>query len=238
MSRIGLLAPMPNELAPLTRALGLQDTGETLGRMPVLTASLGDTEVVATRTGIGPPLAYDATKRLLAAHPVDRIVVCGIAGGVPGITAVGDLVVPAQVVDSANGDRFTATPHGDVRLAGTIRMGDGSDYSLTDADLDQIRADGFCALDMETAAIARACAEHDVPWLAFRAISDMGGDASVDPAVMDMVDPDGRPKPWNALKYVLTHPHKIPTLARLGRDATRATRIAADAAVANLRGRR
>ena len=235
MTRIGLLAPMPNELAPLTKALGLRATEERLGRMPVLVARAGEHEVIATRTGIGPSLAHAATERLLAAHEVDRVVVCGIAGGVPGVTAVGDLVVPAAVVDSADGARFDATAHGDVTLSGVIRMGDGTDYELDGADLDRIRADGFCALDMETAAIARACAERNVPWLAFRAISDMAGDESVDPAIMQMVDPDGRPKPWNALKYVVTHPHKIPQLARLGRDAKRATQIAATAAVANLR---
>jgi hypothetical protein len=74
-----------------------------------------------------------------------------------------------------------------------------------------------------------------VPWLAFRAISDMAGDPGVGPDVMGLVDAEGRPRVGPALRFLVTHPRRIPRMARLGRDAARAARTAADAAVATLR---
>src|SRR5262245_20309566 len=111
--RVALIGPMPNELRPLVKMLGLQRTGEQ-GGMPVYAGTAAGTEVVATRTGIGPPLAEAATERLLQSTAVDRVIVAGIAGGLESMSAVGDLVVPEEVVDKATGDRFRATPVGGV----------------------------------------------------------------------------------------------------------------------------
>ena len=158
----------------------------------------------------------------------------GIAGGLAPVSTVGDLVVPEEVVDSATGERFRATAAGGVTPKGVIRMGGSDDYSLDDTDVARLVTEGFTALDMETAAIARVCQRHGLPWLAFRAISDMAGSASLGPDVMTLVNPDGSPKPLAAIRYLLARPHRIPRLARLGRDAQRAALAAARAAVANL----
>jgi adenosylhomocysteine nucleosidase len=233
--RVAILAPMPNELRPVVRLLGLQRTGER-GGMPVYTGTVEGAEVVATRTGIGPALAEAATEQLLAATDVDRVVMVGIAGGLEPVSAVGDLVVPEEVVDDASGERFRATPTGGVTLRGILRTGDEADYGLDDGDIARLRDAGFTALDMETAAIARVCQQRGIPWLAFRAISDMAGDSSLGPVVMTLVDPDGNPRAWPSIRFVLSHPHKIPHLVRLGRDARAATTTAAEAVAAHLRG--
>jgi adenosylhomocysteine nucleosidase len=233
--RVAILAPMPNELRPVVRLLGLQRTGER-GGMPVYTGTVDGTEVVATRTGIGPALAEAATEQLLAATDVDRVVVVGIAGGLEPVSAVGDLVVPEEAVDDATGERFRATPAGGVTPRGVVRTGDEADYGLDDGDVARLRDAGFTALDMETAAIARVCQRRGIPWLAFRAISDMAGDSSLGPVVMTLVDPEGRPRAWPSIRFLLSRPHKIPHLVRLGRDARAATTTAAEAAAAHLRG--
>lgn len=233
--RVGILAPMTSEMRPLVKMLGLTRTGEQ-GATPVYTGSAGDTEVVLTGTGVGPGPATAATERLLSSTTLDRVIVSGIAGGLAPVSAVGDLVVAEEVVDSATGERFRATPFGDVTLEGVIRTGDGSEYTLDDADVGRLVADGFTALDMETAAIARVCARHGVPWLAFRAISDMAGTASLGPDVMTLVNEDGSPKVWAGIRYLLTHPRRIPLMVRVGRDAQAAAVAAARAAVANLNG--
>jgi adenosylhomocysteine nucleosidase len=235
-ARVAIIAPMPNELRPVVQKLGLRRTGER-GGMPVYTGTVGSTEVVATRTGIGPALAEKAMEELLELAEVDRVIVVGIAGGLAPVSAVGDLIVPEEVVDDATGERFRATPTGAVALQGVIRTGDEADYGLDDGAVARLRDEqGFTALDMETAAVARVCARHGLPWLAFRAISDMAGDASIGPDVMTLVNPDGSPKAWTSIRYLLTHPHRIPHLVRLGRDARAATLTAADAAAAHLRG--
>ena len=97
------------------------------------------------------------------------------------------------------------------------------------------RADGVVALDMETAAIARVCAERSVPWVAFRGISDMAGDPSVGEVVMTLVHTDGSPDLGAAARYFLRHPQRIPRMVRLGREADRAATTAARAAADALR---
>ena len=233
-ARVAIIAPMPNELRPVVRMLGLRRTGER-GGMPVYTGTVDGAEVVATRTGIGRALAEEATEQLLQATDVDRVIVVGIAGGLEPVSAVGDLIVAEAVVDAATGERFRATAAGDVTPKGLLRTGDESDYGLDDGDVARLRDEGFIALDMETAAVARVCERHGLPWLAFRAISDMAGDSSLGPVVMTLVNTDGSPRTWPSIRFLLSHPHRIPHLVRLGRDAKAATIAAAEAAVANVR---
>ena len=229
-NRIALIAPMPNELRPLVKMLGLTRTG-ALGEYPIYSGRRGEAEIIATRTGIGPQLATEATERLLQSTDVDRVIVSGIAGGIEPLTAVGDLVVPEEVVDSANGERFRATPVAGVTPKGIIRMGGEDDYRLTPDDLTRLKSEGVVALDMETAAIARECAKRGVPWIAFRSISDMAGDETIGDVVMTLVNPDGSPKLGASLRFLLTHPQRIPRMMRLARDANAACMAAAKAAV-------
>jgi len=164
----------------------------------------------------------------------DRVIVCGIAGGLAPASVVGDLVVPAEVYDGATGERFRATPVAGVTPKGVIRMSAGDDYEFGDADVDRLVSEGVTALDMETAAVARVCARHNVPWIAFRVISDMAGNNSLGADVLDIVDEYGTPKAWPSIKYLLTHPKQIPLMLRVGRDASAAARAAAKATVASI----
>ena len=232
---MAIIAPMPNELRPVVRMLGLRRTGER-GGVPVYTGTVDGVEVVATRTGIGRALAEAVTEQLLQATDVDRVIVVGIAGGLEPLSAVGELIVPEVVVDDATGERFRATPAGDVTPKGVLRTGDEADYGLDDGDVAGLREAGFTALDMETAAVARVCERNGIPWLAFRAISDMAGDESLGPVVMTLVNPDGSPRVWAGIRFLLTHPQRIRRFVRLGRDAQAATIAAAEAAAAHLRG--
>lgn len=232
--RVAIISAMPSELQPVVRMLRLQRAGEQAGT-PVYAGTSGEVEVVATSTGVGPELALTATRRLLRSTRPVRVIVCGIAGGLPPVSVVGDLIVPEAVIDKATGERFVATAAGDVALHGVIRTGDALDYRLDDHDVAALCRAGIIALDMETAAIARVCREHGVPWSAFRAISDLAGTASLGPDVMALVNPDGRPRVLRSLGYLLTHPRRIPELMRVGRDARTASHKAARAAVASVR---
>ena len=231
--RVLVFAPMPSEMRPLVKRLHLERTGEQ-GKLPVYEGHCGDTEVVLTGTGIGPALADAAAERMLADPTFDRVIVCGIAGGLAPASLVGDLVVPEEVYDGATGERFRSTPIEGVTPKGVIRMGNGDDYEFSDADVVGLVEEGVTALDMETAAIARVCARHDVPWIAFRVISDMSGDHALDAGVLELVDEFGKPKAWPSIKYLVTHPRQIPLMLRVARDASAAARSAAEHTAAAL----
>ena len=217
MRRLGLVAPMPSELAPLVKTLGLTRAGDD----PYHRGRVGNLEVVAVRSGMGLERAERAARGLIEETDPEHVIVVGIAGGL-GPSAVGSIVRPAVVVDRSARETFTATPLAEAQ--GVISSSD--DFALSAELVAELVGDGVVAVDMETAAVARACRDRDVRWSAVRVISDLVSDHP-DDAVLGLARPDGSPDPAAALRFVVRHPSRIPQLVRLGRDASRAARLAA-----------
>jgi nucleoside phosphorylase len=218
-ARIGLLAPMPSELAPLVKALALQR--DEMGYR----GTSGPIELVADKTGIGTKLAAEATERMLDAHDVDHVMVVGIAGGM-GRSRVGDVIFPEVVVDKATGVQYRPSPPSAVPSAGRLVTHD--DFDMSDDERDALIADGFIAVDMETAAVAGVCERRGVAWSAVRSISDLVGVTPGD--VISLANADGTPNVGASIRYLVTKPWRIPRLVRLGLDSTRAATGAAKAA--------
>ena len=225
--RIALLAPMKPELAPLVRKLDLQPRDHS--GLRVHEAMVEGVDVVATITGIGTAAAIRATEAMLDAFVFDHVVVVGIAGGVGPTVDIGDLVLPAVVLDGDGGPAYRPTLLGDGTPRGTIITSDQFGYEPSDiARFIETDVVGF---DMETASIAAVCEQRGTPWCAFRAISDRGDDDTVDAEVLAMAGADGGGDAKGVLKYLVRKPWKIPHLARLAKGSKLATERAADAAI-------
>ena len=225
--RVAILAPMRSELQPLVRRLGLRRPH--VGQGGLWSGAVGLVEVVATITGVGTRAASRAAERILDSTAVEALFVVGVAGGIGPSVDIGDLVVPALVLDRTS--EAVYRPH---RIVGTEPRGTlaTSDELLVDPHkAAQLEQQGVIAVDMETAAIAAVCERRGCPWSVFRAISDRADDGSTDAAIFGLAGADGSPN-WPALlRFVLTRPGRIPQLARLARGLRLATRAAADAAV-------
>jgi adenosylhomocysteine nucleosidase len=218
-ARVGLLAPMPSEFEPLAKALSLQRNGEQW------TGTAGSIALVAAKTGIGTRLAAAAAERLLDTTEVDHVMVVGIAGGM-GASRVGEVIFPEAVVDKASGSEYRPTPLGGVEPRGRLITHD--DFDMQPGERDALVADGFVAVDMETAAVAGVCAARGVAWSAVRSISDLVGVTPGD--VIGLANADGTPNVGASIRYLVTKPWRIPRLVRLGLDARGAANGAADAA--------
>jgi nucleoside phosphorylase len=227
-ARVAVLAAMVQEMKPFTRRLGLER--EPLGDGAAYRGRAGSHPVVAAVTSMGTKAARAVTERLLDAHEVDHVVMIGICGGVSPDLEIGHLLVPEAVVDEATGQRVHPTPPDGTTAAGLLMTTDI--LHNQPHELAPLIEQGVVAVDMETAAVGAVAEERGIPWTAFRAISDRAGDPDVDPAVLTMSHADGSPNLPAVLRYVATHPHRIPKLAKLGRgmnaavDAT--TRAALD----------
>ncbi|MET0665936.1 MAG: 5'-methylthioadenosine/S-adenosylhomocysteine nucleosidase [Acidimicrobiales bacterium] len=226
--RFGVLAPMPSELRPVVKAFGLR-RGRS-GSLEGHVGRAGEADVVATTTGIGTELATTAAQRMLDRGEVDHVVVVGIAGGIGPTTAVPDLIIPEAVVDWPELREHRPAPLGRLVGAGTIVSSD--EYGYPPEVIADFIARGVVAVDMETVAVARVCADAGIPWSAVRAISDRADDDTVDQDVITLVKPDGSPDLGRSLRYLIRHPGRISRLAALGRDASTAARVAATAAAA------
>jgi len=213
---LAFVCAMPMEARPLARKLRLRraDVGGVKGYRKGA--------VVAVVTGMGPRRAAAATRQLLSAVPVDRVVVVGITGAVDERAPIGSLVVPETVVDGATGAEYRPAP-----LRGLTNQGRMWTSATIMTEPSAIVDDGVIALDMETAAVAAVCEAHGTPWSVVRAVSDRG----LDHDVVGLSSDDGPPGVGAALRYVVRHPGRVAGLVRLGRDAARAAERAAEAAV-------
>jgi adenosylhomocysteine nucleosidase len=226
--RIGMLAPMPWELRPLVKKLGLRHSDEAIGRK-AHGGRLGAADVTAALTGMGSIAAAEATRRMLDAGSVDHIVVVGMAGGIDYSLAIGDVVVPKTVIDGATGTEYRPDPLGETPSDGVLHTSD--EFIVDPERLAAMRARGVVALDMESAAIGAVCRERGCPWSVFRAISDRSSDGLADEAVFRLARPDGSPNLPAVARLVARQPRRIVDLVRLGRDARVATQSAAAAAI-------
>ncbi len=74
------------------------------------------------------------------------------------------------------------------------------------------------AIDLESAAVARAAQAHHIPFAVLRAICDPAN-CSLPPAALIALDHAGAIGLWRTLRAVLRHPRQIPDLLALARDA-------------------
>ena len=175
---------------------------------------------------MGTKLAREATTRLLdGPEAPEHVMVVGVAGGM-GPSQVGDVLYPETVVDKDSGLEYHPTALGGITPRGKLVTHD--DFDMGPDELQRLVAEGFIAVDMETAAIAAVCHDRGVPWTAVRAISDLVGVTPGD--VIDLANPDGTPNVGASIKYLVTKPWRIPKLVTLARESVAAARAAAEAA--------
>ena len=159
--------------------------------------------------------------------------VVGIAGGM-GSSKVGDLIFPEVVVDKASGAEYRPSPLGEVASYGRLVTHD--DFDMQPAECAALVADGFIAVDMETAAVAGVCVRRGVPWSAVRSISDLVGVTPGD--VIGLANPDGTPERRRVdqvpADQAVAHPEARPPRRRCAAGGQGA---AAEAAAALLRCR-
>lgn len=214
-----MLAAMTREARPLAGALGLRPVAVGGGR-----AWDGARGLVAV-IGVGPEHAAAGTQRIIdRAHPV-RVLMAGVAGAVSDELAVGDLLVPAQVLDAATGvlwrpHRPPGSPAATIGTLATVaRFGDPA-------------PPGSAALDMETAAVAAVCEAAGVAWDVRRTVSDVPG--GVSSAVAGLIAPDGRVDVAALVRHLARRPAEVATLGRLGRQMRTAVRALVAAVLAEL----
>lgn len=223
--RVAVIAAMRPELRPIVERLDLRC--EALGSGQIWRGRAGRREVVAAVTSMGTAAAARWTRGLLDAHPVDHVVVVGIAGGVDPALRIGDLLDPETVVDERSGAALHPAPLRAEAPRGRLLTTDT--LHNTPAAVEALRSQGVGAVDMETAAIAAVAEARAIPWSVLRAVSDYAGDPRIDEAVVGLSRPDGSPD-WSAVaRFVLTRPRRAAMLPALGRGMRRAVRVSTEA---------
>jgi adenosylhomocysteine nucleosidase len=232
---IGLIAAMPEEINPLLKRVG-KYTRETIEGFAAWRFESGFREIHLVRSGMGPENAACATRALIAIIRPELIINFGFAGAVTKGVNVGDIAIAERILvnrkrqfqeqlgvltDKAEDLVGILEMHFRCREF-NIRLG----TFITAAEIKSKReiAELLPAgvvnpiLEMETAAVAQAAREGDVPLIAIRAISD-SADEELEFSIEDLTDRYMNIKLGMVLLTVAKRPWIVPQLLRLARNS-------------------
>ncbi len=196
-------------------------------------AELAGPDLALHVSGMG-AAAAERTAAAVTAQPLRALVSAGFCGALSPDLRVGDLVAPDEVRDEASGESFAPDPEM-LAAAPGARGTLVSAVRLARTPADRARLDGL-AVDMESAALARASRAAGIPFLALRAVTDETRHRL--PDFDGLMDAAGRLTPGAGLLYFLRHPRDVPALVRLGpavREAGRALRAGLEQTLRRLR---
>ena len=187
-------------------------------------ARLGKTPLILAHTGEGRIRASSGMASILEGFPVGRVIIVGVSGGLspelpPGGLMVADRVMDGEVCAPAPDQGWS---HRAVDVA-RVRRGTVVTTSRVLCGPDDKRAawnacggSGPAAVDLESAAYARAASARGVPYLVVRAISDAAWERL--PLDFNLCRrADGRIDRWAVALHAVKHPSTIRGLLRLKR---------------------
>ncbi len=196
-------------------------------------------EFVLVESGMGPDNAAKATEALLLdAVPPDLIVSAGFCGGIAPELQVGDVVVASKIiVADINGFEEIFFPLSVSGRTFVVRQADigkrtyGGTFVSTAVLMSKRELAGvlpnryhFPVVEMESGSIGKVAAEHNIPLLAIRTVSDSSLE-ELSFSLDELCDRDMRRiRLHKVLLTVLRKPYIIPQLMRLSRSS----RIAAE----------
>lgn len=219
----GALQKSPTPTLPLRRVgviVAMAWEAHCLGHResPVGSASLGaDADLHVS--GIGKDRARRAAEALVEAGATG-LLSCGVAGGLdpdltPGAVVLADTVIDASGTPWPTDHEWRETF---AQRAAPARQGAVfcSDAPVADSTekaglYARYRA---CAVDMESAAIARVAAHHGLPFAVLRVIVDPAW-LSIPPSVLHTLDGGGEVRTARLVRGLLRHPSETAPLVRL-----------------------
>ena len=181
-------------------------------------------------TGVGEKVCRQRMARFLQDRQLDCLISAGFAGALNDQLDVGDLLL-AQNFSTAELDKARSVLiDRPLHVANLLTVPSMVDSNETRNEI--ARATGAAAVDMETEFIARACAEHGVPLLSLRAISDTPRRRFPAPAHVLFNIERQRTSVIRLALYLCQHPTCLPGLIRFASQIARAREMLTEALVA------
>lgn len=239
MGSIGVIAAMPQEIAPLLRRVGPWRK-EVADGFNLYRFELGGVPVALVESGMGPLHASWAAAVLIERAAPALLLNYGFAGGVLPDLRVGDLVLAERVYFLKDG-RLAAMPEPDRHLgekvwntlaaaASTVRRGafiTARVITSKNALAQSLEPElAHPVLEMETAAVLRVAAEAGIPVVALRAVSD-AADEELGFSLEEFCDDALRIRGSRVFLTIARKPWIIPQLLRLSGNTNRAGKILA-----------
>ena len=198
--KIGLLAAMDKEVALLLPLLENKKEVEFDGRNAYI-GRIGANEVCVMKCGIGKVNSALNAYRLIEGFHPDLVINSGVAGGADASMHVGSLLVATETayhdvwcgpgtewgqidgmprrlaMDRSLVERCRTLPELEGVRYGLICSGDRFISKVEEVDFIKSEFPDALACDMESASIAQACLDKNVPFAVVRVVSDTPGQA-------------------------------------------------------------
>jgi adenosylhomocysteine nucleosidase len=207
MTRVAIIAAMPEELGPLVR--GWQSgsrNGVDLWRL-----RSGGCDWTAACAGAGVQAATRAFAEVERDGAVDLVLSTGWAGALREDLVAGRAYRVSGVIDALTGERFpSAACSSECWLVTSSRVaGHGEKQRLA-------AAFGASLVDMEAAAVARLAGARGIPFSCVKGVSD--GLSQPMPDFNGFYSADGQFQRGRFIRHALLRPWQWPALMRMGRN--------------------
>jgi len=226
---IAVTFALPAESSEFLRCLRNQSRTDRSG-IRTIRGTIDDRAVEVLHTGVGEKVCRQRVAKFLQDQQFDLLISAGFAGALNDQLKVGDLLVAKNLstVDlSSTCASLSSMP---------IHTGDLLTVpALIDSSEERNRialTSGAAAVDMETEFIARTCAEHSIPLLSLRVISDALDEPFPAPTKVLFDIEQQRTRLLTVATFFLAHPNRVPRLVQFARRIARARKILASALVA------
>ena len=184
-------------------------------------------------TGVGGKVCRQRTARFLEGRKLECLISAGFAGALNDQLRVGDLLLAKNLSTADLSLTLDSLAHLPIHIANLLTV-----PSMIDSSEERNRiaqTTGAVAVDMETEFIARSCAEHGVPLLSLRVISDTPRHSlPAPPSVLFDLD-EQRTNFGRLAFYVAKHPPAIWRLISFARGIGRARERLSNAIIALVR---
>ncbi|MBV9181664.1 MAG: hypothetical protein JO356_10155 [Acidobacteria bacterium] len=169
--KVAIVAALERELHPLIKSWPARKLEHENREFTFYEAE----HAIAVCGGIGAEQARRAAEAIIIKFSPELVISAGVSGALVAELGVGDIIFPAMVIDTEDSSRHPTAiqqaPVGGTARARTILASHSKIAGVAEKHR-LAQAYGAHAIDMESAAVARAAEFHNLPFLAIRSIAD------------------------------------------------------------------
>jgi adenosylhomocysteine nucleosidase len=232
MTNIAVTFALPAESSEFVRRLTDVSRPDRNG-IRTIRGRIDNRPIEVLHTGVGEKVCRERLGKFLHGQEFELLISSGFAGALDDQLEPGDLLLADNF--STVDPRTKQSSFSELQIwTGNLMTVPALIHSSEERSK-LAQSSGAAAIDMETEFIARACAEHGIPLLSLRVISDTP--QQVFPAPPNILFDMARQR-TNLVKlagFLVTHPTCVPSLVRFARRIAQARKTLASALVAILR---
>jgi adenosylhomocysteine nucleosidase len=225
---IAVTFALPAESSRFLRRLDNKSRSDRNG-IRIVRGEIENRTIEVVHTGVGEKICRQRMASFLQDRQFRCLISAGFAGALNDRLDVGDLLLAENFSTAKLSEARVALSTLPIHIANLLTV-----PSMIDSREERIKiaqTTGAAAADMETEFIARACAEHGVPLLSLRVISDTPSETFPAPSRILFDIERQRTDAMKFTLHFLRHPNRVPRLIQFATTIGQARETLASAIV-------